>query len=275
MERNIRLLLEYDGTDYVGWQRQPSSHGMSVQEAVERALERLCKQPVRLIGAGRTDAGVHAAGQVANFHSSCSIPAERIPLALRGLLPDDIVVRRAEDVPADFHARYDAKGKTYRYLICPEQQPGAFSYRYAWWLSRCPDLVRMQAAAEKLVGFHDFMQFSARGSSAQTFGRTVRSCRVYRQSASAGDFPWQSLPEGIVLEITADGFLYKMVRMIVGTLVEIGLGKRPVEAVDEILLQRQHASAPAPAAGLVMLRVDYGEGTGETVENLEIIGTDA
>ncbi len=199
MERNIRLLLEYDGTDYVGWQRQPSSHGMSVQEAVERALERLCKQPVRLIGAGRTDAGVHAAGQVANFHSSCSIPAERIPLALRGLLPDDIVVRRAEDVPADFHARYDAKGKTYRYLICPEQQPGAFSYRYAWWLSRCPDLVRMQAAAEKLVGFHDFMQFSARGSSAQTFGRTVRSCRVYLQAALAGDFPWQSLPEGIML----------------------------------------------------------------------------
>ena len=247
--RNVKLTIEYDGTDYHGWQRQPN--GPTVQQALEEAAERIVEHPVTLYGSGRTDAGVHALGQVASFHTRSTIPADRLPYALNSALPRDIVVLAAEDVPAEFHARYSARGKTYRYSILRRDVAPAVGRRTVYWQRRALDGGRMRAAAPAIVGEHDFAAFQteARGENSV---RTVTRCDVECRAERGG--------ERLDVHVAANGFLYNMVRAMVGTLLEIGVGRWPPERVAELLEARDRSLAgpTAPAWGLCLMSVDYG-----------------
>ncbi len=244
--RTIRLTLEYDGSGYHGWQRQPN--GLTVQEVVEKALATILGQEVRVHGSGRTDAGVHALGQVAHFRTAATLPLAAFCEGLNSLLPRDIAVLEAQEAPPDFHARYTARAKTYEYRILNRPQDRQVQRHFCWWLSRPLDLHRLQTAAADLLGEHDFAAFQASGSDVKT---TVR--RVLEASWEAREGGWR------IFRITADGFLRGMVRSLVGTLVEIGWGKRPVDDLARILASRdrRQAGPTAPAAGLYLVTVIY------------------
>lgn len=245
--RNIKLTLAYDGANYHGWQLQAPEHGPTIQGVLEDKLQLLTKQPVRVQGAGRTDAGVHALGQVASFATESRIPAERFPLALNSVLPPEIVALEAGDVSAEFNARFSAVRKTYRYHIYHAQQPSPFWYRYAWHVPNKLDLAAMEEGARLLTGTRDFRSFCASGSPVKNFVRTVDACRVERE----GNI--------IQISITADGFLYNMVRIIVGTLVEMGKGKRDPGEMPGIIDSRTRVAAgtTAPPQGLFLVSVEY------------------
>jgi len=247
MRRNIKLLIEYDGSNYIGWQKQPVYQGESIQGVLERALAQIVKHRVILTGAGRTDSGVHALGQVANFFTENAIPVERIPAALAGKLPRDIVVKDAYEVPESFHARFSAIDKTYRYHIRIAKYPSAFAWRYSCHIRFPLDLGAMKAGASYLIGTHDFSSFCAQGTPVKTFIRTVKECTLFRED------------KNLLVEITADGFLYNMVRIIVGTLVEVGRGRWIPEKVEEILQARDRVQAgpTMKAEGLTLVRVRY------------------
>lgn len=248
--RNIRLLLEYDGTNYHGWQRQKNA--LSLQEVVETALAKLTGEPIKLLGSGRTDAGVHARGQVANFHTSSHIPLKAFHAGLNSLLPRDIAVLDAAEAQANFHARKSARAKTYEYLILNRKEPSPLNRRYAWLVKHPLDLEAMDRAAAVLPGEHDFTAFRASGGSP---GHAVREVL---QAA------WQQGAEGrLRFTITANGFLRGMVRSLVGTMVEIGQGKRPPEDLAGLLVSgdRQQAGPTAPAQGLFLVEVVYGNET--------------
>lgn len=250
--RTIKLTLAYDGTGFAGFQVQPNA--CTVQGEIESALDTISGEKVKVIGAGRTDAGVHARGQVVSFQTTSSIPADRLPAALNSLLPDAIVVWRAEEVTADFHARYGAREKIYRYLIHQGRVPSPFMKNYSWRLSSELNIPAMQQAAAKLVGRHDFSAFCAAGSAAKSKIRTVWRLVVGAE---------QDL---VVVEAAADGFLYKMVRSIVGTLVEVGRGALTPGEVQDILLtgDRSRVGPTAPPQGLILWQVSYGpEAAGE------------
>ncbi|MDD2901784.1 MAG: tRNA pseudouridine(38-40) synthase TruA [Syntrophales bacterium] len=244
--RNIRLLLEYDGTAYHGWQRQKND--LSIQEVVETALGRLTGAVVRLHASGRTDAGVHALGQVANFHTASAVPLPAFVRGLNSMLPKDIAILAAREEPPEFHARYSAKAKTYEYrLWCRPVRP-PLELRYCWHLSRPLGLEAMARAAAALLGEHDFSAFRASGGSP---GHAVR------EVLSAA---WQPGAEGrLRFTITANGFLRGMVRSLVGTMVEIGQGKRPPEDLAGLIVSgdRRQAGATAPAQGLFLVEVVY------------------
>lgn len=247
MTRNIRLVLEYDGTEYCGFQDQARSHRPTIQSVLEHALAQICQEPIKVIGAGRTDAGVHARGQVVNFHTSSRIPVERFPAAVNTKLPWDIKVRRADEVPTDFHARYWALRKTYRYTWFVRSTPSPFWHRYALFVPRPIAIEPMQAAALHLVGEHDFAAFrSARGAAKSS----VR--RMYKAEV------WQ---EGDVVhfDIEGSGFLYNMVRIIAGTLLEIGQGRRAPSCIEEALVsgRRSELGSTAPPQGLTLMSVVY------------------
>ena len=243
--RNIKLIVQYDGTDYAGYQVQPDAP--TIQGELEAALGRLFKHPVRLQAAGRTDAGVHANGQVVTAQTDTPIPARSVAKALNDTLPVAIAVSGAVEVAAEFQPRYDAVSKLYTYRILNRAEPSPFIGRYAWHLPAELDLERMEQAAARLVGRHDFAAFEAAGSSVQDKVRGLQSLDCDR--------------EGDVIEIRAraDGFLYMMVRNIVGTLVEVGLGRLEPEAVADILASRDRGQAgpTAPPQGLCLVRVDY------------------
>ncbi|MGI9953041.1 tRNA pseudouridine(38-40) synthase TruA [Moorellaceae bacterium AZ2] len=245
--RYLKITLAYDGTDYAGWQVQPREHGPTVQQRVEEALTRLTGERIRVVAAGRTDAGVHARGQVISLATNSRIPVERWPWALNSVLPSDIVALEAVEVGPDFHARYSAKSKTYRYTIDNGVFPDVFRRRYAWHVRRHLDLDSMDKAAACLKGRHDFRAFAATGRPVKNFEREIKDIRWTRQ----GPF--------LYLDITADGFLYHMVRIIVGTLVEIGLGKRDPGEMKSILVgrRREQAGPTAPPQGLCLERVEY------------------
>jgi tRNA pseudouridine38-40 synthase len=242
--RNIRLLIEYDGTDYCGWQVQPGKP--TVQQALLDAIRQVTGESVTLIGAGRTDAGVHAEGQVANFRTETRISAEQLPLALNSGLPDDIVVKEAAEVPLAFHAQFDARGKTYRYLIWNSRfRPALNRHRQAW--VKAPlDLERMREAAGFLVGTHDFQSFGS-------------ECREKDSVRTVSRLELDRAGELVSMEVSADGFLYNMVRAIAGTLIDVGRGHLPASAVPEILAAKdRRAGGPtAPACGLYLVRVQY------------------
>lgn len=255
--RNIRLTIAYDGTNYNGWQRQPQQLGIGVENALTEALTKLCKEPVELFGAGRTDSGVHAVGQVANFHTSCPIPAESLPVALLQYLPDDIRVVEAADVDENWHARYNACGKEYRYTVALGRH-GVFNSNYAWFLNRKPDMDKMKRGAEMLVGTHDFSAFRAVGSSAKSTVRTIESFEINYLPADENLLHFQQMPDMITFDVRGGGFLYKQVRLMVGALVNLGVGTLDEQRfADAIAHGGNIIAAPAPACGLVLKKVLY------------------
>lgn len=270
----FKLTLAYDGTNYVGWQRQAS--GASVQGVVEDALRELDGREVVLHGAGRTDAGVHALGQVASCALDRAIESDVLVRALNARLPPDVRVVSAEAAAPDFHARFGAKAKTYRYRIYNANVMSPFERHYAWQVFGRLDVEAMDAAARRLEGRHDFAAFQTASGTTRTTERTVTRSRVTRANLSttedAEDTKEQTgfalrvprvLRGGdlIVYEITGDGFLRHMVRAIAGTLVEIGLGRSSIEEMRAVLLSRDRARAgpTAPARGLFLVGVEYGD----------------
>lgn len=248
LSRNLKLILQYDGTEYVGWQRQAS--GVSIQGLLEDALRPIEGGDVVVHGAGRTDAGVHALGQVATVNLTATIDPVTLARALNAVLPPDVRVASVEEVPADFHARFSATGKIYDYRIVNAPFVSPFVRRYVWHVIPRLDREAMRTAAARLVGEHDFAAFQGTGSEVHSSIRTVR--RIDWAGTGASDDP-------IVMQIEGDGFLRHMVRNIAGTLVEIGLGRWPAEEIDAILASgdRAKAGATAPAAGLVLREVLY------------------
>jgi tRNA pseudouridine38-40 synthase len=246
MTRNIRLLLEYDGTRYHGWQRQADA--ATIQQTLEEALERLTGEAVALIGSGRTDAGVHALGQVANFRLKSTIPLKAFHEGLNSLLPKEIAVLAAHEAPPEFHARKSARAKTYEYRILSRPNRSPLHHHYAWWISQQLDLPALKGAAATLPGEHDFTAFRASGSDNKNPVRQVLAA------------DWRDCPGGwLCFTITATGFLRGMVRSLVGTMVEVGKGKVPAAKMVELLNHgsRQDAGPTAPPQGLYLLEVYY------------------
>lgn len=246
--RNLKLTLAYDGTEFVGWQRQAA--GVSIQGLLEDALKPFEGEPVTVHGAGRTDAGVHALAQVASVRLTATIEPATLARALNAVLPAAVRVLDVEEVPDDFHARFSATGKTYEYRIVNAPFVSPFLYRYVWHIGPRLDVAAMGAAAEPLRGRHDFSAFQGAGSDVHTSERTVH--RIEWDGDSAPDRP-------LVFRIAGDGFLRHMVRNVVGTLVEVGLGRWPAAAVTEILASRDRSRAgtTAPPHGLFLVRVLY------------------
>jgi tRNA pseudouridine38-40 synthase len=245
--RNIRLLLEYDGTGYHGWQRQLDA--LTIQGVLEAAVARLTQAPVAIIGSGRTDAGVHARGQVANFRTGSTIPLRAFHQGLNSLLPKDIAVLEATEAEPEFHARKSARAKTYEYRILNRPNRSPLYRHYAWWLAPRLDLAAMAEAAGCLPGEHDFTAFRASGSDNLNPVRWVLAAT------------WREEPGGwLSFSITATGFLRGMVRSLVGTMVEVGLGKAPPARLADLLASRaRHLAGPtAPPQGLYLVEVFYG-----------------
>ncbi len=243
--RNIKLLIEYDGTNYHGWQIQPN--GITIQEVLQKNLAIMTQQRVRLIGSGRTDAGVHALGQVGNFHTDSSIPVEGLRRGLNSLLPSDIVIKSAEEVSPDFNAQHMAKRKTYVYWILNRETRSALQRCYSWRYPVPVDLKSMQEAAQVLVGRNDFSSFQAVDAD------TVNPVReIFRAD-------WLDKSPFLYFAIEGDGFLKQMVRNIVGTLMDVGRGKISKEEFKDIFMarDRRRAKMTAPPQGLFLLRVDY------------------
>lgn len=254
---NILLTLAYDGTDYCGFQVQPN--GRSVAAVFQDALEKTIGARPDIKGCSRTDAGVHALGFALNFHAETAIPMERLPLALNYHLPPDIRVLAARAVPEDFHARYAAHTKTYVYRIRNSAIESPFDARYTCRFPQRLDVERMQRAAQRLVGRHDFLALCASGSSAAAHGdtiRTITACEVTRQ----GDL--------VEITVTADGYLYNMVRILAGTLCEAGTGRRDPDSIPMLLAgrDRRRAGPTLAAKGLMLHHVDYGPDGQETEE---------
>ena len=243
--QRIALGVEYDGSNYCGWQRQ--SHSASVQEVIEQALSSVADEPITVHCAGRTDTGVHAHEQVVHFDTTANRSERAWVLGSNTRLPDDVSVLWAKPVADDFHARFSATARSYRYTICNRWvRPAMWAGRVAWVLKPL-DEQRMHQAAQCLVGEHDFSSFRAAGCQSRKPVRRVHAVEVYRSG------------EMIVLEITADGFLHHMVRNIVGSLIAIGRADQPPEWMAEVLAKRQRrfAGITAPAAGLVFWQAHY------------------
>lgn len=258
--RTIRLTLAYDGTAYVGWQRQ--AQGVSIQGLIETALTRIEGAPVAVAGAGRTDAGVHARGQVASAQVSTALDMPTLQRALNANLPPDIRVIGLDVAPDGFHARFDARGKVYEYWIWQGAIMPPHLRTWCWHIRRPLDADAMDRAARMLEGAHDFAAFQSRRSDITTTTRTIRDARVTREPPPTGPWGGALTPfngHAIVVRAEADGFLRHMVRAIVGTLVEIGDGTRRAESIPEALKagDRTLAGPTAPAHGLVLVRVDY------------------
>jgi tRNA pseudouridine38-40 synthase len=244
--RRIRLTVAYDGTDFAGWQRQ--ANAPTIQETIERALLEMTGRPTDLRGAGRTDAGVHAAGQVAHFDSDGRIPSEGFRKGLNALLPRSIAVLAADEVPPTFDARFSAMGKLYRYRIWNRETRDPLNDRYVWHHPRRLDVARMLAAAARLVGRHDFAAFRAADCERRTTVRTLSRLDVRED-------------HGLVsIEVEADAFLKNMVRILAGTLAHVGWGKLSPDEVAALFDRpdRRLAGQTAPARGLLMVKVDYG-----------------
>jgi tRNA pseudouridine38-40 synthase len=247
--RSLKLTLAYDGTAYAGWQWQTNLP--TVQAALEQALQKITGQRVRAIASGRTDAGVHALGQVIGISTDSKLPPAVLVKALNANLPADIRVLDVHEAPAGFHAIRDAISKRYRYVIQDGPFYDLFARSYAWYVRQRLDVEAMRAAAQPLLGTHDFSSFETAGSQRLTSVRTVREILVERL--------FVDLSERVIIEVEADGFLYNMVRNIVGTLVEVGRARQTAGWVADVLAakDRRLAGMSAPPQGLFLVRVDY------------------
>ncbi|MCS7301069.1 MAG: tRNA pseudouridine(38-40) synthase TruA [Fimbriimonadales bacterium] len=241
--RNLRLQVEYDGTEFHGFARQQGMR--TVQGVLETALKATLHEPVEVIGASRTDAGVHARGQVVNCYTSRPIPIERLTEILNRRLPIDLKVLHAREVNAQFHARFSAKSRVYRYTLYTGAHPSVWKLRYAWHYPRPLDIAAMQAALEPILGEHDFRPFSVKIPAEKNTIRTLYRGAVARTR------------DGVRIELEANGFLRGMVRLIVGELVRVGEGKQSVQSLAQRLETREQATHMAPAAGLCLIRVKY------------------
>ena len=244
--RRIRIFVAYDGTNYCGWQIQPN--GITIEEKLNKALNRLTGEDIRVIGASRTDSGVHALGNVAVFDTESPIPPERFSYALNQRLPEDIVVVKSDEVPLDWHPRYqDNISKTYEYHIYNAQMPNPLKTRYCTFVSFPLDIGAMREGAKYLIGAHDFVSFCNVRTDVEDTVRTIYSLDI--------------LPVGdeITIRIQGNGFLYNMVRIIVGTLVRVGRGGYTPEQVQEILeaKNRKAAGVTAPPQGLFLVGIEY------------------
>lgn len=243
--QTIKLTISYDGTAYSGWQLQPN--GRTIQGEVEKAIEKIYGKHHRLYGASRTDAGVHAKAQAAHYRTDLSIPLKKIPIALTSVLPEDIAVTKAEPVDDDFHARFDPRSKIYRYSILISRYRDPLREKYLWRIPYELDVAKMRREACVLLGRHDFKSFQARDKKERSSVRTVSKLSISRKGPL------------ISLVIEADGFLYNMVRTIVGTLVDTGRGYLPAGSMKKILKSKDRTKAgpTAPAKGLILEQVRY------------------
>ena len=248
--RSFRLTLSYDGTAYAGWQVQ--DNGRTIQAELEAALLQVTGESIRAVASGRTDAGVHALGQVVSFSSGTRLSAEVLRKALDANLPRDIVVREVREAPAGFHAIRDALRKRYRYVVQDGPVRDVFSRTQAWYCAQRLDVEAMRTAARALLGKHDFSSFEAAGSPRVSSVRTIYDLTVERRT---GDFL-----ERVIFEVEADGFLYNMVRNLVGSLVEVGRGRQEPAWIARVLAaqDRKVAGMTAPPQGLFLVSVDYG-----------------
>lgn len=245
--RNIKLTIEYDGKNFAGWQTQPDKE--SVQGEIERAIYEVTGEESELIGSGRTDAGVHALGQVANFHTDSNIAVDKIPYALNSKLKKSVVIKKAEEVEEKFHARYNCTGKTYMYIINNNEFPSALDRYREFHIPFKLNLRDMKDCIKFFEGTHDFRGFmSSGGNKRKTTVRTLTKCELsYRKDGR------------IIIELSGDGFLYNMVRIICGTIVDVGLGKILKEDIPEIIesKDRTRAGKTLPPQGLYLKEVRY------------------
>lgn len=256
---NVRLLLEYDGTNFHGWQRQANLP--TIQATLEDVLSRITKQTIKVAGAGRTDAGVHAAGQVANFKSALKLAEPSWVKAINSLLPQDIRIKSTEYVPTEFHARYSAKSKVYQYLILNSEQSSPFLRNYVWHIKQPLGISFMKEATEYLIGTHDFSSFRASACGAKSPVRTLDRLEIVTDGDTSRIFlkNMGSAPRLIVFTFEARSYLQHMVRNIVGTLAEVGRGKLHSSDVRDILEKkdRRHAGPIASPQGLFLVEIKY------------------
>ena len=267
--QNIRLIVEYEGTNYRGWQRQKPRCQISdirgqkrtVQGVLEAALSKITEKKIKVIGAGRTDAGVHSLGQVANFKTKSKMTPEEFRKALNSMLPQDIVIRKVQRAKNNFHAQFDAKSKYYRYIIYQSSTHSPFLKDYALYTSYKLNLKAMREEAKYLVGKHDFSSFKLSGSSVRNPIRTITKLSITSHRSFRSPITDHRSPNSrlISIDCVANGFLYGMVRSIVGTLIEVGRGKIGPSKIKEILKARNRrlAGPTAPAKGLYLIKVNY------------------
>ena len=243
--KRIKLTIAYDGTNYCGWQVQPN--GITIEEVLNKTLSKLTGENILVIGASRTDSGVHAMGNVAVFDTESTIPAEKMAVALNQRLPDDIVIMKSEEVALDFHPRYCDCSKTYEYHIINSRIPIPTKRLTNYFVSYVLDIEKMRKAAAYLVGEHDFVSFCNVRTDVENTVRTITSLDILTDGNK------------IIIRITGNGFLYNMVRIIVGTLIRVGRGFYEPEQVKEILeaKNRMAAGVTAPAHGLILVKIDY------------------
>ena len=243
--RNIKLTIEYDGKDFNGWQKQPNK--LNIQGTIEQAIKCITGEDVELNASGRTDAGVHALGQVANFKTNSKIPIEKFAIAINSRLKKSIVIKKAEEVDERFHSRLNCKKKTYRYIINNSEEGSAIYRNLETHIPQKLDISKMEQAIKYFEGEHDFKAFKASGTSSKSSVRTIYEAKIYQKG------------EKIFIELTGNGFLYNMVRIIVGTLVDVGMGKIKPEDIPQIINEgkRENAGKTLPPNGLYLLNVMY------------------
>lgn len=246
--RNISLTIEYDGTNYCGWQPQKQNNlKPSIHEIIESALRQILKEKIKLIGSGRTDSGVHARHQVANFKTGSNILAANLRKGLNSILPKDILIKKVSGAPLDFHSRFSAKSKTYRYVILNRAYHDPFLRNYAYFYPLALDIKAMRREARALLGRHNFAAFRASAGKGRNPLKTLKKIRITKAK------------ELIYIDVAADGFLYNMARNIAGTLIDIGRGKLGKGSLKKILISRDRRKAgfTAPARGLFLMDVAY------------------
>ena len=243
--KNIRLTIEYDGKDFDGWQKQPSK--LNIQGEIERAISEITKEDIELIASGRTDAGVHAIAQVANFKTNSDFEVQKYPIALNAKLKKSIRIQKAEEVDERFHSRYNCKQKTYRYIINNSQYGSSIYRNLEYFIPNKLDIDAMRKAIKHFEGEHDFKGFKASGTSSKSSVRNIYKTNI------------ETDKDRIIIELTGNGFLYNMVRIIAGTLVDVGLGKIKPEDIPEIIesKDRQRAGKTLPAHALYLVKVEY------------------